>query len=219
MPVCEATLTFVNGRLAVAEQRNRRLPRQERSRQRFAAILDAAEQVIGQAGYEAATTEEIARRAGTSIGSFYRYFPDKAALLQVLVERYLDQLRTLFEGTLTAQAAQLPVDAVLDRLIDGLMDVKTAHPAFWPVLYGGSAREEPHPAVRDLHRELQARVASFFALRAPELTAEDCELYAGIAVPVVEVLLPLALESPDPHRGRVVAELKRLLFAYLDPVL
>jgi hypothetical protein len=62
-------------------------------------------------------------------------------------------------------------------------------------------------------------VASFFALRAPGLSAEDCTLYASVVVPVVEALLPLALESPDPYRGRVVAELKRMLFAYLDPVL
>jgi AcrR family transcriptional regulator len=210
---------FVKRERAVAEQPRRTLPRQERSRQRLAAILDAAEVVIGQAGYEAATTEEIARRASTSIGSFYRYFLDKEALLQVLVERYLEQLRAVFDRTLSPEAARLPVADVLDRVVDGLVELKSAHPAFWSLMHRGAAPDELPPPARELHREMRDRVAAVFALRAPALSAEDRALYADVSVSAVEALLPVALDSPEPYRGRVLAELKRMLVGYLDPLL
>jgi AcrR family transcriptional regulator len=61
-------------------------------------ILDVAEEVFGSGG-ESASTEEVARLAGVGIGTVFRHFPTKAALLEaVLVRRY---------GRLTGQAEAL----------------------------------------------------------------------------------------------------------------
>lgn len=63
-------------------------------------LLDAALEVFGEVGYTGATITEIERRVGLTpgTGSFYRHFPDKAALLQAAaereVERVLDELRS-----------------------------------------------------------------------------------------------------------------------------
>ena len=59
----------------------RKHPRQSRSRFTVEAILEAATQVFGKWGYERASTERIATRAGVSIGSLYQYFPAKETLL------------------------------------------------------------------------------------------------------------------------------------------
>jgi AcrR family transcriptional regulator len=56
----------------------RRAPRRVRGQQRGNIILDAAEQLFAEAGYEAATTNEIAARASTSIGSLYQSAPPRA---------------------------------------------------------------------------------------------------------------------------------------------
>ena len=53
----------------------RKTPVQQRSADRLARILDAAAQVFEDRGFEGATTEAIALRAGISIGSLYQYFP------------------------------------------------------------------------------------------------------------------------------------------------
>lgn len=52
-------------------------------------LLDAALEVFGEVGYTGATITEIERRVGLTpgTGSFYRHFPDKAALLQAAVDR------------------------------------------------------------------------------------------------------------------------------------
>jgi AcrR family transcriptional regulator len=202
----------------MAEARIRPAPRQERSRQRRAAILDAAEGVIEKVGYEAATTEEISRRAGTSIGSLYRYFPNKEALVEALVERYLDRLRALHRETLSHDTARLSLGEVLDRVINGLVELKSAYPGFWPILHCGSPAAQP-AAAGELHRELRERVQDVFAVRAPGMDASELALYAEVTVQVVEALLPLALDSDPQRRTHLLAEMKRLLTSYLGPLI
>ncbi|GAB3833505.1 TetR/AcrR family transcriptional regulator [Dactylosporangium cerinum] len=65
-------------------------------------ILDVAEEVFG-AGGEAASTEEVARRAGVGIATVFRHFPTKAALLQAVLVRRYDRLREQAEALLAAE--------------------------------------------------------------------------------------------------------------------
>jgi AcrR family transcriptional regulator len=64
-------------------------------------ILDAAEEVFGQGG-ESASTEEVARRAGVGIGTVFRHFPTKAALLEAVLVRRFDRLRGQADALLGA---------------------------------------------------------------------------------------------------------------------
>ena len=64
-------------------------------------ILDAAEEVFGQGG-ESASTEEVARLAGVGIGTVFRHFPTKAALLEAVLVRRFDRLREQAETLLNA---------------------------------------------------------------------------------------------------------------------
>lgn len=61
--------------------KQRVMPRQLRSRATVDAILEAAAQVLEIAGEAGFNTNAIAERAGVGIGSIYRYFPDKHAIL------------------------------------------------------------------------------------------------------------------------------------------
>ena len=53
--------------------------------QRQALILSAAERSFLEAGYGAATMEEIARRAGMSKKTLYQHFPDKASVFEAMI--------------------------------------------------------------------------------------------------------------------------------------
>jgi AcrR family transcriptional regulator len=64
-------------------------------------ILDVAEEVFGKGG-ESASTEEVARLAGVGIGTVFRHFPTKAALLEAVLVRRFDRLREQAEGLLNA---------------------------------------------------------------------------------------------------------------------
>jgi len=69
-------------------------PVQARSTARLAALLDAAASVVAEIGYERLTTAMVAERAGASIGTVYRYFPDRIAVLQALGARNLERALT-----------------------------------------------------------------------------------------------------------------------------
>jgi DNA-binding transcriptional regulator YbjK len=55
--------------------------RQERSQRTLERLLDAAEAVIGEKGFADASVGNICTRAGVSVGTFYRRFRDKHALI------------------------------------------------------------------------------------------------------------------------------------------
>jgi AcrR family transcriptional regulator len=73
----------------------RKVPRksagQARSRATVQAILDAAAQILVNDGYDAATTNAIARLAGVSVGSLYQYFPSREAIVAELIDRTANQ--------------------------------------------------------------------------------------------------------------------------------
>ena len=89
-------------RVQVAEIK-RRIPRQSRSEETVAAILEGAAQVLETGGLAHFTTNAVADRAGVSIGTLYQYFADKQAVLRAIAER---EMRT----TLAAVAKALHGD-------------------------------------------------------------------------------------------------------------
>ncbi len=80
----------------VTQKEMRHEPIQARSAKRVEQILNCASQLFSEIGYDRATTNDIAKRAGVPIGSVYQYFPNKDALLHALTKRYLLQLKSFF---------------------------------------------------------------------------------------------------------------------------
>jgi AcrR family transcriptional regulator len=76
-------------------------PKQARSADLVAAILDAAAQVLAKEGAQRFTTARVAEKAGVSVGSLYQYFPNKAAILFRLQSdewrQTTDMLRAILE--------------------------------------------------------------------------------------------------------------------------
>ncbi len=73
----------------------RKIPSQERSRKTVMAIYEAATDVFVTTGYTEATTDQIAEKAGVSIGTLYNYFPGKEAILYGLWEKYEKEIKAI----------------------------------------------------------------------------------------------------------------------------
>lgn len=69
----------------------RRAPVQQRSAERLSRILDSCAQLLDEGGYEELSTRAVAVRAGVPIGSVYRFFGNKRALVDALAERNLER--------------------------------------------------------------------------------------------------------------------------------
>ena len=84
------------------------------------SILAAASQVLDERGLEGFTTNQVAERAGVSIGSLYQYFPNKDALLAELARRLERRTEALAVQTLVP-AGDAPLAEVAGRIIDALL--------------------------------------------------------------------------------------------------
>lgn len=106
----------------------RRMPRQQRSRERVESILAAAHTLIVEAGSDALKMSDIAARAGVPIGSVYQYFPDKPAILRELALRFMERVRgVLVDGMVGVAGKQDAIDR-LDGLLAGYHEMFVAEP-------------------------------------------------------------------------------------------
>src|SRR5262245_8703810 len=80
----------------------RRKPTQERAQDTVEVILEATVRVMAGAGYARANTNRIAAVAGVSIGTLYRYFPCKDALVAALYQRHADETLARIATTIDA---------------------------------------------------------------------------------------------------------------------
>jgi len=85
----------------------RKEPAQERSRVTYDAIVAATARVLVKDGYDALTTNRVAREAGVSVGSLYQYFPGKEALVAAVMEQHAARMQAHIEERLLHVGAPL----------------------------------------------------------------------------------------------------------------
>jgi AcrR family transcriptional regulator len=184
-------------------------PVQARSAARVNALLDAASDAMHELGYEQLTTAMVAERAGASIGTVYRYFPDRIAVLQAVASRNLERASRALARALASRNPSSAVES-LDCAVDALVDVFRQERGFRslrvgdcldirPVTSGRGGNAELARVVRDdLHQRLGLRLDS-----AGRLSIET-------ALDVVDALLARAFLSSDRGDSTLIDEAKRM---------
>jgi AcrR family transcriptional regulator len=195
----------------------RRVPSQERSRKRALRILDAAARVFGTVGYEAATTEAIAKAAGTSIGSLYQFFPNKHALFDAIASRHLERARALFDELMGPGVTTLPWQDLLGRAIDAFAQMDRGDPDVRAVWKNWHVAGQFLVAGQAMNREFARRIETVLAVNARGLSKSRRALVATMIVEVITAMLFYAVRKDGPTSDAVVAETKVLLIRYLAP--
>jgi AcrR family transcriptional regulator len=196
----------------------RSMPKQERGERRMQRLLDAAEQIFAERGYKAATTNEIAARAQTSIGTLYRFFPNKEAIVQHLIERYIQELHAVYEKMFQVDVVTMSLAEMIDHLIDPFVELKSAHPGLVSLFVGPHAALQIPAEFQKLLDESVLRIEKLWMRRFPHLDQETCHLYAVIFFQIRQALLSLAFSSATPAQEQVIKEMKTNLFRYLEPI-
>jgi AcrR family transcriptional regulator len=192
----------------------RRRPRQARAVERFERILDTAEQLFAEIGYEAATTNQIAALADTSVGSLYEFFPNKAALATALAERYVERIGSLYD-TLIVDEPEVTGAEMVTRVVEALDRFYRDHPGAIPLLNGRSTSDELAAAAMSLRLAMVRRVDVVLSARRPDLPAARRTLMAQVIADLARSLLVLADEVPLHQRHAVVRETERAIIGYL----
>lgn len=194
----------------------RSVPRQPRSQRTVDLILDNAAALFVEVGYDNATTNAIAEKSGVSIGTLYRYFPNKEALLRSLTARYHEQARVIYKGFFVMDVRYLPSDVLLDRLIDPFVEMYSSSPVYAHILLGADASVAIAAVACEMETELVNQLAGLYRMLDAQLDEKRAHLMALVSNAAVKMLISLVLASEDPqYRADVTAEVKRMLRSYL----
>jgi AcrR family transcriptional regulator len=169
-----------------------RPPRQARSQETLERILDAAQALIVEKGFEDTPVSEIVRRAGSSVGAFYTRFHDKQGLLGALNDRFYAE-------------AMATADDALD-------------PARWE---GAGAAEILHAVVRFLvqvYREHGPLIRAFVIRNhvSGEFQMRQGRVYQYVAVRLSQLLLERGAGISHPEPERAIGFGLTLVFSTLD---
>ncbi len=149
------------------------------------ALLEAAEEVFAEHGWEAASIVKITGRAGVSQGTFYRYFVSKQAIFDELV----DDLNRRVRRAMAEGAAQGRSRAEAERHgFAGFFRFTAEHPALYRVI-----RQAEFASPGALHRHYQRIAAGYSAALAAamergEIARGDPEVLAYALMGIGELI-------------------------------
>ena len=98
-------------------------PRQVRAQVTVHTILEATTRLLERTGESKLTTNHIAEYAGYSIGTLYRYFSDKASIVETLAISELDNsVKTIYEKIDHAVESNSPADVLISICVSSMLE-------------------------------------------------------------------------------------------------
>ncbi|MET9809966.1 TetR/AcrR family transcriptional regulator [Streptomyces halstedii] len=192
--------------------------RQARGEARIAQLLEAAATVFTTSGYNGASTNAIAREAGVSPGTLYQFFPNKEAIAVELGNRLTHRWRETYGAAFVHSHLELPLDRMLDAILDPLIAFNCENPAFAVLTHGSEIPgviSQEHDA---LHETMLTRTEELISGYLPDLPADRVTRIADTAFVVFKSGLDLVMAHDGPERQAYIAELKAVMYGYLHPL-
>jgi AcrR family transcriptional regulator len=189
-------------------------PVQARSTARLTSLLDAAAQVVDEIGFERLTTAMVAERAGASIGTVYRYFPDRIAVLQSLSARSLSQFLQRVRPALTEPVRANWWEAV-NTVFDDAVNAFRSEPGFRSLRFGDVI--DVHPSKDDrsgnsiMAEEIGSVLSSTYGLPA----GDDLLLRLEVAITMADALLARAFAQDRTGDVKFIEEARAVVRSYL----
>ena len=166
--------------------------RQQQREDARKAILDAAEAMLVEAGYERFSMRRLAERCGYTAPTIYHYFGDKRGLLDAVLEerfeRVLSRIREIPHGGDPVQS--------LRRMLEVFTDFGIENPTHYRLLTAPRPEDSPSPeSAEALRAALEHRIGELQA--AGRLETGDIEEAFQIIWVVIHGLVSLRINQPD----------------------
>jgi AcrR family transcriptional regulator len=190
--------------------------------QRREQLLAVARDLFAERGFEAASIEEIAHRAGVSKPVFYEHFAGKEVVYAVIVDR---EMRALVDRCTSALTGHDPRD-LLEQVALALLDYVETEPAGFRILTRDSPGGGTSGTFSSLLSDIAAQVEYILAaeFRTRDFDPALAPLYSQALVGMVALVGQWWLDARRPRREVVAAHLVNLAWNGLagmshDPVL
>lgn len=135
----------------------RKTPQQVRSRQTRKDILEATTHLLNRKPFGEVSTNHIAKKTGISIGTLYKYYPNKDAILADLSMTFMQQDAELFGRIFEGSSRRRQNKSVLvDDVVEALMTVHRDDAQVRGVVYQNLERLKLVGQARSATRKIQA---------------------------------------------------------------
>jgi AcrR family transcriptional regulator len=200
--------------------RPRKYATQDRSRATVDALIEATARILVREGFDKASTNRIAEKAGVSVGSLYQYFPGKEALVAAVMQRHDQELMEVVRGALAGVAA-LPMEQAVRTLVAAAIKAHRVDPKLHRVLAEQIPRTGGLQNVEPFNRENYALFRAYLEAHSDELRTVDLGLAAFVCVTSIEALTHTAVVHhsegfSDEAFAALVDEATRLVVRYLQ---
>lgn len=192
-----------------------RVPTQKRSIEKKQRIKDAALKLMSEKGYFATSSNEIAREAGVSIGTFYSYFKDKKELYAELVDDIYTAVLTPIN--LNELPDDLSIEEAVQLYVTAVFRGHEYQTAFQREISSLSEQSDEFRAIEMVHKSNILHVFSE-ALKAyrEELKPQDLETSTYIILTTVEAVIHDTLfHNGGKNKEAVIRELTAMIVNYL----
>jgi len=189
----------------------RNIPKQKRSIDRFNHILDTADKLFAEMGYDTVTTNHIAESAEVAVGSVYHFFGDKDAILQALVHRYKERISEVMPQDYHPPRR---IPDVVQEMLGLLLAFQSVQAGLdWMLTQADTVSQAE--TVYALQNQVIAWVQNMIMAHFPQLPEADAHLCANAGYAIVRGMLTMA-HPPNAVDGEtLMRETHTALMGYL----
>jgi len=173
------------------------------------AIFDAAVDLFARQGFDETTLEDIAKAAGVSPRTLYRYFATRDELLAHRVIGYGKKLVEAVEG---CSVRLSPLDTVRHAAVEATA-WNIAQPRTREIISISSSHSSVRQAHQSVIAEIQERLTGAFAARSRNASANDPRprIYASVTLMIVQSALSLWYHGVSVEPSGAVKEVMKQL--------
>lgn len=190
----------------------RKAPTQKRSRERVEHILSSASRLIAERGSDTMRMSEVAELSGISIGSLYQYFPDKAAIIRTLAERYNAVSRACIADGLAHVKTVEDLRQAFSVLIDEYYEIFLAEPVIrdiWSAMQADKALREIELAES---RQNATLLTAAMKRALPDEDLEKLQVSALLVMYLGECVMRLAVSTQEAEGRALVESYKQMAY-------
>jgi AcrR family transcriptional regulator len=160
------------------------------------ALLDAVAEIVLEAGPEAVTLRECARRAGVSHSAATPHFGDKRGLLTAFAIERSDRLRAAMETAVAALPDSADARTVLAATGHGYMRFAREDPAHFRLMFRTDLIDTTNPAWREAASGARLPLDRAMAVLLPGADARTMRVRLALAWAAVHGFCTLRTELP-----------------------
>ncbi len=200
--------------------RGRSRPQQRRAVEMRRRLLDSAGKLLTKHGVEMVTTQAIADAAHVSIGTVYRYFPDRSAILAELADEAAREISFELVGAV-GRAMRHDIESAALIVVEALTAACEKHARILVANAGSSSFDVPpylnRMTVQEVERSLLPLGAAIPRRARPDLSQNELDDLVFLTMGVTSsACLRIALQRPPgSDRDKMVALTAKMLAAAL----